>query len=245
MAPDGCPTAASRGDHETDIMDILFFFKTRTDFIRRFYEEASLVFTDRMSKIEDGKPPYADTDDLLDESAEPPYQAEWGHAKDSLEVLGLTCVSMLAASLHAYFLAWEAELGVKWEKEKREREKLFKQKGLAGYVNELERLLKLPCGNCPAKLELLEQVILARNAAQHPDKITDLIPEHRKSDLEKHPRPFFMTEGESTLLEGDLADVSFLVPRVRISQGQLRHVVDEAESLAIWLDTHLHSRWGR
>ena len=38
--------------------------------------------------------------------------------------------------------------------------------------------LNLPQGNCPAKLELLEQVILARNAAQHPDKITDWISEH-------------------------------------------------------------------
>ena len=204
------PNAASRDDHETEIMDILFFFKKRTDFIRRFYEDASLVFTDIMSKIEDGKPPYDEPDDLPGESMEPPYQAEWGRAKDSLEVLGLTCVSMLSASLHVYFRAWETELGVKWEEKKREREKLFKQKGLVGYVNELERLLKLPCGNCPAELELLEQITLARNAAQHPAKITDLIPEHRKSDLEKYPRPFFMTESESTFLKGDLADVSLV-----------------------------------
>ncbi len=100
-------------------MDILFFFKKRTDFIRRFYEDASLVFTDRMSKIKDGNPPYDDPD-VCSESAEPPYQAEWGRAKDSLEVLGLTCVSMLSASLDLYLRAWETELGVKWS-EKRER----------------------------------------------------------------------------------------------------------------------------
>ena len=218
-------------------MDILFFFKKRTDFIRRFYEDTSLVFTDTMSNIEDGEPPY-DGPDMYNESVEPPYQAEWGRAKDSLEVLGLTCVSMLSASLDLYLRAWEKELGVKWQ-EKRERERLFKHKGLVGYVNKLERLLDLPCGDCPADLELLEQVKLARNAAQHPAKITDLIPAHRKSDLENHPRPFFMTESESTFLEDDLADVSFLVPRVRISHEQLLHVVDEAESLANWLDRHL------
>ena len=224
-------------------MDILFFFKKQTGFIRRFYEDASLVFTDRMSMIEDGKPPYNDPDEPVYEFDEPPYLAELGGAKESLEVLGLTCISMLSASLHAYFQAWETELGVEWEEG--ERKKLFQQKGVTGYVNQLERLLKLPCGNCPAKLELLEQVTLARNAAQHPGKITDLIPEHRKSDLEKHPRPFFMTESESRFLEGDLADVSFLVPRVRISREQLLHVVDEAESLAMWLDVHLHRRSGR
>ena len=54
-----------------------------------------------------------------------------------------------------------------------------------------------------------------------------------------------MTESESRFLEGDLADVSFLVPRVRISREQLLHVVDEAESLAMWLDVHLHRRSGR
>ena len=222
-------------------MDILFFFKRRTDFIRRFYEDASLVFTDIMSKIEDGKPPYHDPD-AYNDSVEPPDQAEWSRAKRSLEVLGLTCVSMLSASLHVYFRAWETELPIKWEDERREREKIFKQKGLVGYVKELERRLKLPCGSCPANLELLEQVTLARNAAQHLAKITDLIPEHRRSDLEKYPRPFFVTESESTFLEGDLADVSFLVPHISISQEQLRDVVDAAESLAIWLDEHLHSR---
>ena len=77
--------------------------------------------------------------------------------------------------------------------------------------------LNLTRGNCPAKLELLEQVILARNAAQHLDKITDLIPEHRRNDLDKHPRPFFMTESESRFLEGHLAEVSSLVHRVGIS----------------------------
>lgn len=213
-------------------MDILFFFKKRTDFIRRFYEDTSLVFTDRMSAIEDGKPPYDGPDDPLYESSEPPYMAEWAAAKDSLEVLGLTCVSMLSASLEAYFLVWEAKLRIVWDKG--ERNKLFQQKGMTGYVNELERLLGLPHGNCPAELKLLEQVTLARNAAQHPDQITQLIPEHRKSDLEKHPRPFFMNESESTFLEDDLAQVSFLVPRVRISREQLLHVVDEAERLATW-----------
>ena len=92
-------------------MDILFFFQKRTDFIRRFYEDASLVFTDRMSMIEDGKPPYNDPDEPVYESDEPPYLAEWGGAKESLEVLGLTCILMLSASLHAYFQAWETELG--------------------------------------------------------------------------------------------------------------------------------------
>ena len=220
-------------------MDILFFFKRRTGFIRGFYEDASLVFMDRLSKIENCKPPYDDPDDPLYESEEPPYLAEWAGAKDSLEVLGLTCVSMLSASLHAYLRVWEAELGTLWEN--REREKLFQQKGLKGYVHEMERRLELPCGDCPAELELLEQVILARNAAQHPDKITDLIPRYRRSHLKKYPRPFFMTESESMFLEGDLADISFLVPGVRISREQLLRVVDEAERLATWLAEHLQT----
>ena len=45
-----------------------------------------------------------------------------------------------------------------------------------------------------------------------------------------------MSEFEGAYLDGDLAEVAFLVPRVRVSREQLMRVVDEAERLAVWLD---------
>ncbi len=226
-------------------MDVLYFFKKRTVFIRNFYEDVSSVFVKRISMIEKREHPYDTSDNGQYEDNEPPYLSEWTGAQESMDVLGLMCISMLSGSLHAYFLEWEDEIGVVWEQ--RERAQFLKREGVKGYVREAQGLTSPKLDDCPADLDLIEQIILARNAAQHPEGITDLIPHHRRSDLKKYPRPFFMNEFESKFLEGELADISFLVPRVRVSGEQLKRVLDEAEKLAAWLDGGLQStlaaRW--
>ena len=93
-------------------MDILFFLKRRTEFIRHFYDTASEPFRETLRKIEAGEipfePPYS-------EDGEPAFQLEWSEAHESLTILGRTCVSMLSASLQLYFKTWERELGVTWQ----------------------------------------------------------------------------------------------------------------------------------
>ena len=190
--------------------------------------------------IEAGEPSFDDRGDGLDGFDEPPFQTEWSDAMESLDVLGLTCVSMLWSSLQVYFLAWEARSQVCWEPG--ERTQLFRKQGVRGYVDHIVQRLAVPGNDCPADLDLLEQVVLVRNAVQHPDRLTDLIPQHRRSDLMKHPRPFFMTDSEGVFLTGKLADVSFMQPRVRVSAAQLMHAVDEAEALGCWMAEHLERR---
>ena len=240
----GAPRETTRFGDEG--MDVLYFFKERTAFIRSFFEDASSVFVKRMSMIENGEHPYDTSGSGPYEDDEPLYLSEWTGAREAIDVLGLACVSMLAASLHAFLLEWEGENGIEWEQGARAR--FFKRKGVKGYVRAVGGQTSPPLDVCPADLDLIEQTILARNAAQHPETITDLIPHHRRSDLKKHPRPFFMNEFEGKFLEGELADISFLVPQVRVSGEQLRRVLEEAEKLAAWLDGTLHSiraaRWG-
>ena len=226
-------------------MDILFFFTERTRFIRMFYEKTSSAFNDVVAAIEAAQPPYDSPP--YDESGEPPFMREWVQADEGIEVVGLTCVSMLSASLQAYFLAWEREIAVEWAPN--ERNRVWRKGGLSGYVSAMEQALELPPGRCPADIEILEQATLARNAVQHPDRITDLIPQHRKRDLKRYPRPFFMSPSESLHLEaaradgrgdeGDLEDVSFLVPRVHVPREKLHRALAEADRLARWLDDQL------
>ena len=222
-------------------MDTLFFFKERVSFIRDFYKDAASVFESRITKIVGGEKPYDLPRDAGNEYEEPPFQDEWTNAKESLEVLGLTCVSMLSASIQVYFLEWEAATGMKWRP--KERGKLFGKHGVAGYVHEIVDLFNPPSGKCPADLGLIEQVILARNATQHPERITDLIPQHRRGDLKKYRHPFFLGEFEATFLEGDIAQPSIFVPRIRVSREKLMQVLDEAETLAMWMDEIL--QWAR
>ena len=212
-------------------MDIHYFFLERTRFIRHYYTYAGSIFRDTLDKISEGVPPYDEPS--YDESGEPPYMAEWMDAKEGLEVVGLTCVSMLSESLNAYLIEWERKRGVQWEE--RERQKLFKKLGLKGYIGKIAVLMGASPSECPADAELLEQVTLARNAFQHSETIVQLVPTHRRADIKKYPCPFFMDEAESVYLEGYLALMPFLVPRVQVSQEKLHRAIDEAEKLASWL----------
>lgn len=125
-------------DVPDDGIDILFIFKERSTFIQAFYEDACSVFVNRISTIESGEHPYDGSDYGRLAEDEPPYLVEWTDAQESIEVLGLGCVSMLSASLHAYFLAWEAEVGVAWAPG--ERSRLLKREGVKGYVREVRKL---------------------------------------------------------------------------------------------------------
>lgn len=220
-------------------MDVLFWFKERTGFIRRFYEQASAPFDERTANIEAGEPPF---EAPYDESDEPPYYVEWEEAKESVEVLGQTCLSMLSASLKLYFVTWEKELPVCMSAD--ERKRLFKHGFLDGYKACLGTLVGVPWDECPADLELVEQVVLARNAVQHPVDITRLRPLHPSRDLRKRRSPFFMDDLGRAYTEGDFAEIAWLNPAVSVSAKQLFAAVEETESLVDWLEPQLvAARW--
>ena len=215
-------------------MDVLFWFKERTGFIRRFHEQASAPFEERVAKIEAGEPPF---EPPYGESDGPPYYVEWEEAKESLEVLGQTCVSMLSASLKLYLLTWEAELGVCTTGQ--ERKRAFKGGYLNGYKACLGPHVDASWSECPADLDLVEQVVLARNAVQHPEDITRLRPVHPLRDLEKRRSPFFMDDLGREYTEGDFAEISWLKPAVSVSRRQLLVAIEETEALADWLEPQL------
>jgi hypothetical protein len=80
-------------------MDVLYFLKDRTQFIRQYYETAAEPFLEIMRKIDTGESPFDDLRFYPED--EPPFQAEWSHANTSLEVLGRSCISMLSATTQA------------------------------------------------------------------------------------------------------------------------------------------------
>jgi hypothetical protein len=109
-------------------MDVLFFLKDRTAFIRYFYKIASAPFAEIKCKIESGEPPFEPH--LAKYEDEPPFTTEWIEADRGLEVLGRICVSMLSAGLKLYFDTWRARLGI--ELEPAEKSVLKKQGVLKG-----------------------------------------------------------------------------------------------------------------
>jgi hypothetical protein len=77
-------------------MNVLFFLKERTEFIRHFYETAEKPFRETIHKIENEVPPFDESP--YAEDGEPPFMQEWIEATRALDVLGRCCISVFNPS---------------------------------------------------------------------------------------------------------------------------------------------------
>jgi len=180
-------------------MDVLYFLERRTAFIRNYYETTVGAFADAQRKIEAGEPPFDNPP--WDESGEPPYQIEWSEAAEGRIVAGRSCISLLKIAMHAFFKAWERELSITMDD--KERKKIFARGILHGYRHVFEYFTKTDWNDSGVDLELLEQVILARNADQHEGDITTVHAAHPAEDRSRFRRLFFIGEDDRTYLEAD------------------------------------------
>lgn len=224
-------------------MDVLFFLKERTKFIRYFYETAAEPFRETMRKIKAGEAPFDNPP--YTEDGEPPFLEEWMEADEGLEVLGRACISMLSASLQLYFKTWENELGITWEKG--EMKRAFKNGFLHGYKTCFGEALLLSWDDCPADFALLEQVVLARHRDQHPDHIATMRVDHTAKDREKFPQLFFVSEIEKAMyIDSETGRITWMNPAVHVSGDMLLAAIKEVETLAEWLDERIvAARYGR
>ncbi len=224
-------------------MDVLFFLKERTRFIRHFYETAGEPFRETIRQIEADESPFDNPP--YSEDGEPPYLNEWMEADEALEVLGRTCISMLSPSLQLYFKTWESKLGISCNKE--ERNRAFRNGFLHGYRTCFGEVLGLSWDDCPADFALLEQVTLARNRDQHPEHITTMRVNHTPKDRQKHPHLFFVSETERKMYaDPEMEGISWMNPAVHVSRESLFTAIEQVEMLAEWLEEHmLGVRYGR
>ncbi|MEQ9813321.1 MAG: hypothetical protein RLO50_11110 [Azospirillaceae bacterium] len=214
------------------------FLKDRTDFIRWYYDTAGVKFREIMRKIETGEAPY---EPPYSEDPEPPFLSEWIEAETGLDVLGRNCISMLSASLQLYFKTWEAELGVTWEEG--ERKPAFKYGFLRGYQTCFGEVLKLSWNECPADLELIEQVVIARNRDQHPETTTSMRVSHSYKERKRHRHLFFVSVSERRMFDDPaMADIAWMNPSVHVSCELLFQALDQVETLAEWLEPHMIKR---
>lgn len=223
-------------------MDVLFFFKERTRFIRQFYKTAAAPFLQTMEAIEKSSPPFDDPP--YSEDGEPAYLIEWIEASEALEVLGRTCLSMLSPSLRLYLKTWERQLGVRWEEH--ERRKAFRKGFLNGYLTCFEKVSGIVRKECPADLDLIEQIILARNRDQHPEDITSMRVTHGRTRADFPSSQFFMSERDRAMFsKPEMRALSFWNPAVHVTGEQLFAAILETEKLVDWLEVRLlKARWG-
>src|SRR6266853_4271565 len=183
-------------------MNYLYFLQKRTQFIREFRADASLGFTERKRKIEAGEEPYEPHADYEDD--EPPFLDEWMRAEEALDVLGQMCISLLATSLHLYLKEWINDpyrRTARTAGRPEDNKEAFEQGWINGYRVFFRNQLRIDWDKGPANLALLEEIVLARNRAQHNEDITTFRVEQSERDAAKYPRSFFADDRELELVD--------------------------------------------
>ncbi len=213
-------------------MDVLYFLEDRTRFIRLYYEQAALGFLETKRKIEAKEPPFDNPPQ--DESGEPAFLQEWMDADDGLVILGRSCVSMLSGSIQIYFQQWESLLGITMTNE--ERRAFFKNGFMHGYRAVYEYFTKVSWNDSGANLGILEQVILARNNDQHPEKIHTMHAYHKVRDCEKYPDLFFLSDQDKRASAENDASFALFGGRIVVTREALFTAIEHLEMLARWLE---------
>lgn len=215
-------------------MDATFFLKERTEFIRFYYDECAKAFAEVRRKIDEELPPYDNPQ--YNEDGEPPFLAEWIDADTGVDVLGLSSVSMVCDALKIYFETIRIRV-IRFSFDSEERN-IGKQSGfVAMYKNALSDILDTDFSDCPVDFTVIEQVVLARNRAQHGEEFISIVPRHDNKTLKKYPKPFFADEEECQMWvdsEGSLS--SLVTPNVTVSREKLFAAMQHIEDLADWID---------
>lgn len=220
-------------------MDIRSFFSDRLVFVQQLYQTSIAPFEERKRKIRAGEEPYIPVDQ---EDDEPPFLEEWIEADESVQVLGMACLSMLLAALNAY-LRMSAQLVAPTDADTRRR---IKDIGwLKGYLEHFEKRGLLQVDQCPVNLKLVEEMILLRNRSEHLETLVSHGPDYGVSELRKLVHPFFI-DGSDLCLLGQLDDEDrrwIVAPRVSITPEKFVDVVITLACFAQWIeDRHAGER---
>ena len=170
------------------------------------------------------------------EDGEPPFLEEWEEACTSLELLGATCISMLSESLKLYFTTWESELGFECKSFLPDEFSRKKGKGLVrGYKNCFGRVLNTDWSDCLVNFDLIEQIVLARNASQHPNDITSLKLGHGHKTL-----TFFLSEHEKKIVGMDsYGEFPWIGLTLVVTRETLFEAIRQVEMLCEWMEEPL------
>jgi hypothetical protein len=218
-------------------VDIRYFLERRLTFIEQYFMAAAAPFLERKRLIEAGEDPFVPP---YSEDGEPPYLEEWLEADESLQILGQTCISMLSASFHLYFTTWEHHLG---KPVPEPLKSVFKKYGwFNGYKAYFATNFQVNFESSGCNLQLLEELVLARNRVQHPESITSRSTSYSTNDLKKLPGPFFVSEREAELMvDADNGERAWLVPpTITVTEEKLKAALAEVRRFSEWLEVTDH-----
>jgi hypothetical protein len=221
-------------------MNVFGFLKLRLEFIMQLHERSCAPFVQIKQQIEDEVPPY---DPPYSEDGEPPYLAEWLEADESLQVLGYSCITMLAASLQLFFKTWETELR---KPAMPQYKTVFTKKGwLNGYRQYFSDTLGIDFAKSPIPLIRLEEIVRARNVVQHPNNIASNKVSFTDDDLDVLQEPFLSSEIDRRM-SLSFSDTSrwFLPLTLHVPPEKFEAALKDTAQFAAWLDEEIYDVMG-
>jgi hypothetical protein len=222
-------------------MDAKYFLTARTTFIRFCYTEGIRPFREIQQRIALGQHPFDNPP--YSEDPEPAFMEQWSDAETAVDVLGLSCVSLLSDTLKLYFQTLqERVIGFHFTED--EKAIANKHGFVAAYKAALANILDTDWADCPARFDIIEQVVLARNRGQHGEDLTSFRVSHERKSLRKHPKPFFASEAELQTWEAFGGNENSLFrPTIEITGEKLFSAIQEIEELAAWIDGRMDKAW--
>jgi hypothetical protein len=217
-------------------MDVIFFLKERTAFIRQLYSTTSSPYIERMLKIQNEEEPFVPLYSGVEGDGEPFFQKEFNEAAESLDTLRLMYISMLKSALHSYLDTWIKQSGISVDNEL--HKKIFKKKGwFWGYSNHFNHHFKIDFEKAPVDLKIIEEITLARNNIEHQESIADR-PKYRDRDYKKLGSFLFVDKDLFELLQ-DIGSGMFLSPYLCVTEEQLLTVISTVEDFAKWFNNEI------
>jgi hypothetical protein len=120
----------------------------------------------------------------------------------------------------------------------------FKEGFVAAYLGVLRGILDTDWSDCPAELDVIEQIVLARNRAQHGDNLSSFDVTHDAAMLRNHPNLFFASEEESKRwAESGDSMSTFMMPALHVTRSKLFSALEEVEKLADYIERRLDKAW--
>lgn len=215
-------------------MDVRVFLKSKTDFIRFFYDEAVKPFDLIKEQIEDSEPPFDNPP--YSEDGEPAFLEEWMNSGTAKNIVGITSISMLSDTLKGYLESLRTRV-IGFSIPNEQKKKLFSDGFVPAYRTVLGEILDTDWSDCGINFDTIEQVVLARNSGQHVMDITGFQAEHDSKAVIKFTDLLFVSEER---LKGEAGSLASLVrPDVVVTRETLFLAILEVEKLAEWIDNRM------
>jgi hypothetical protein len=208
-------------------MDLLYFLRQRTRFVRYVSDTVVPHLAEIKRKIETGEEPYIDRR-YYEDADEPAFLQEFEDADLAVDVIGMTCLGMLQSAFLSFLREYVKEVG---GPELLGRvSKMKRGSSLQNFHAFFAKVLGIDWSKSGVDLALIEQVVLTRNDFQHNAEIFSGYVFQTSNHAQKYPDTAFRHPSWPELLDA----------RLTVDRDKLEASIRAVEGLCEYLEKLRH-----